>query len=353
MNKRVPKVSFLMLNWNGIEYTRKCLISLLATDYPNFEIIVVDNGSDADEGGMLRAAFGKKITVIKNSKNLGYAQGMNIAYQHSSGDMVMLLNNDMEFPTRWLWSLVKILQTNLRAAGAQPKIRDILNRSEFEYASAAGGFVDVFGYPFARGRIFYDIEKDHGQYEENIRVSWAGILLLRRSVLEKIGLFDAIFFNYGEDMDLCMRIYRAGYEIINVPKSIVYHVGGGALKKNLRKKMFYHHRNNLIFIIKNWPIGLLSLVMVPRIFFDGMSAVFYLMRGFWDGCIAVIQAYISLIGMLPSVFEHRAQVQSLKGQKNLVNMPLYKGSVVVDYFLLGKRRFSDIIKDSSFYSIEA
>lgn len=340
-----------MLNWNGIAYTRKCLTSLFATDYHNIEIIVVDNGSDQDEAGMLKKEFGKKITVISNKKNVGYAQGMNVAYEHSHGDMVMLLNNDMEFPRAWLSSLVRVLQVNPRAGGAQPKICDIANKSEFEYASAAGGFVDMFGYPFARGRIFYDIEKDTGQYEEKIRVSWAGILLLRRSVLEKIGLFDPIFFNYGEDMDLCMRIYRAGFEIINVPKSIVYHVGGAALKKNLRKKMFYHHRNNLIFILKNWPAGLLTLILIPRIFFDGMSAVFYLMRGFWDGFIAVFEAYVSLIGMLPQVFRQRAAVQSLRGQRNLARMPLYYGSVVVDYFLLGKKKFSDIIKDASFYNV--
>lgn len=349
MKKSSPFVSFLMLNWNGIEYTRKCLTSLLASNYPHYEIIVVDNGSDNNEGDMLKREFGKKITLIKNPKNVGYAEGMNVAYAHSHGEMIMLLNNDMEFPKNWLRPLVSVLIKNPQVGGVQPKIRDIKNKSEFEYASAAGGFVDMFGYPFARGRIFYDIEKDNSQYENPIRVSWAGIFLIRRVVLEKIGLFDSIYFNYGEDMDLCMRIYRAGYKIINIPQSIVYHVGGGALKKDLRKKMFYHHRNNLIFIMKNWPLGLLILIFIPRMVFDLLSAFYYLGRGFMDGFYAVFEAYVSLVTMLPDIFRHRTLVQAQGGENNLKNMPFYRGSVVLDYYAFGKKKFSDIIKNKSFY----
>lgn len=352
MNSRAPKVSFLLLNWNGIAYTRVCLRSLLKTTYPNFEIILVDNGSDHDEGKKLASEFGKKISVIRHPVNAGYAEGMNIAYQHSTGQYIMVLNNDMEFPTDWLQPLVDVLEKNSRVGACQPKICDIANKKEFEYASAAGGFVDIFGYPFARGRIFVDVEKDVGQYDENIRVSWAGIMLIRKSLIASIGFFDSIFFNYGEDMDLCMRIYRAGKVIVNVPRSIVYHVGGGTLKKNLRKKMFYHHRNNLIFILKNWPIQLLLLVLVPRILLDVITGVYYITQRFWAGYMALIESYISLVGMLSVVLEHRAHVQTQHRAQNLLHMPLYKGSIVWDYFIRGKKKFSDIIRERSFYDIK-
>lgn len=349
MSLSVPKVSLLVLNWNGIAFTRICITSLLRTKYPNTEIIVVDNGSDTDEAGLLEKEFGKKIRIIRSPNNVGYAAGMNIAYRHARGEFVALLNNDMEFPSSWLTPLMKVLLTNPKVGACQPKIRDINNRAEFEYASAAGGFVDMFGYPFARGRIFSDIEKDRGQYDVKSKVAWAGIIVLRKKCIRHSLIFDPIYFNYGEDMDLCMKIYNEGYSIINVPESIVYHVGGGTLKRNLRKKMFYHHRNNLIFLLINWPWELLALITLPRILLDGVSACYYIANKFWDGAMAVPWAYASLISMLPEVLRHRGTTQKRFNKTHFQKMPIYYGSIVWDYYIRRKRTYSAIMKDADRY----
>lgn len=343
------KVSLLVLNWNGIGYTRTCLRSLLKTDYPNVEIVLVDNGSENKEGLILKKEFGKKIKFIQSKTNVGYAAGMNIAYAHAKGEYVVLLNNDMEFPQGWLSPLMSVLESFPSVGACQPKIRDIKNRSEFEYASAAGGFVDMLGYPFARGRIFSDIEKDKGQYNAKIKVAWAGIMVLRRKIIQGDSLFDPIYFNYGEDMDLCMKIYNAGYSIVNVPSSVVYHLGGGTLKRNLRRKMFYHHRNNLIFLCINWPWELLMLILLPRVVLDGVSMMYYLANKFIDGAIAVPWAYISLLTMLPKVMRQRRIVQRRLIKKNFYKTPVYYGSIVWEYYILKKRTFARIMQDKRLY----
>jgi len=340
--KEYPKVSLLILNWNGLEYTINCIKSLLKTDYPNFEIIVVDNCSDKDEGSMLKKEFKGKITVVKNKINLGYAGGMNVGYAHSSGEYIMFVNNDMEFEKDWLKPLVIIFIKNSTIGGCQPKLRHLINRESFDYAVAAGGFIDMFGYPFARGRIFTHVERDIGQYDQIIKISWCGIFLVRRKVLEKTGLFDPIFFNYGEDMDLCFRIYGQGYSIVNVPRSIGYHYGGGVLKKNLAKKMFFHHRNNLIFIFKNFEIKTILLVIIPRFALDFLSIFYYLYNGSMESSLAVVRAYISLLFLSRKILVSRRVSQSKIVKEKIRLMPVYKGSVIWDYFIRRKKTFREI-----------
>src|SRR6266403_3547719 len=176
--KKFPKVSFLMLNWNGINFTKKCILSLIKTKYPNFEIVVVDNGSDNNEANLLEKEFKNVIRVVKSRVNVGYAAGMNLAIKHSTGDYIMVLNNDMEFSKNWLYPLIDVLKNNSNVGAVQPKIKDIKRKNYLEAGGAAGGFMDFLGYPFARGRIFSTVEKDYGQYDEPVRVSWAGVFLI-------------------------------------------------------------------------------------------------------------------------------------------------------------------------------
>lgn len=343
--KKYPKVSLLILNWNGLKYTINCIKSLLQTDYPNFEIIVVDNCSKIDESSILEKEFKGKITVIKSKINLGYAGGMNVGYAHSSGEYIMFVNNDMEFEKDWLKPLVMVFINNPTIGGCQPKLRQLIDRESFDYAVAAGGFIDIFGYPFARGRIFTYVEKDKGQYDSIVKISWCGIFLVRRKVLEKTGLFDPIFFNYGEDMDLCFRIYGQGYSIVNVPHSIGYHYGGGVLKKNLAQKMFFHHRNNLIFIFKNFEIKTILLIIFPRFALDFLSIFYYLRSGSMESSLAVVKAYISLFLLSKKIVASRRSAQSKIQRKNIRKMPIYKGSVIWDYFILRKKTFKEIMKE--------
>lgn len=351
MNKS-PLVSLLLLNCNGIEYTKKCIRSLLKTTYTPFEIVVVDNGSLIDEAGALEKLFGSSIRVIRLKENKGYAVGMNVAILHAKGQYIAILNNDMDFDSRWLTPLVEILKKNPDVGACQPKIRDVMRRTYFEYSVAGGGFIDILGYPFARGRIFSDIEKDDGQYDTTIKVCWTGVFLTRKKVLQEVGVFDPIYVNYGEDMDLCMRIYYAGYMIVNVPSSVVYHVGGALLKKNIRKKMFFHHRNNLIFLLLHWPTRLLIAVIIPRILLDIVSSLYYLFYGFYDGTIAVYQAYGSLFGMLGQVIRNRMKLTKKLRHKKYETVPLYRGSIVWDYFILRKQKFSSIMKPESLTALK-
>ncbi len=348
LKRSSPKVSVLLLNWNGITYTTKCLDSLLKSSYPNLEIIVVDNGSENEEGSLLERAYKNKITVIKNKKNVGYAKGMNIAYSYAHSKYVAFVNNDMEFDREWLSPLVAVLEKDSTIGACQPKLLNLSRKQYFEYASACGGYVDIFGYPFARGRIFTYLEKDKGQYNQIAKISWNGIFMTRRSVLEKIGLFNPIYFNYGEDMDLSFRMYGAGYSIANVPQSVVYHFGGGVLKKDMVKKMFFHHRNNIIILLINWPWDYLLFVLPIRIAMDIVTIFYYLSVKFTAGSIGILKAYASLFTLLPQIFTERKRAQRIIKKQYFSRMPIYKGSVAWQYFIRKKKTFREIIKDDTF-----
>lgn len=341
--KNSPKVSCLLLNWNGINFTRKCLRSLLKTDYPNFEIIIVDNGSTEDEAGLLEKEFGKRVTIVSSKVNLGYAGGINFAYKKSTGDYVMFLNNDMEFQKDWLVPLVNILKENQDIGACQPKIKDLKAKENFEYAAAAGGYIDILGYTFARGRIFSAVEKDRGQYDQSVRVSWAGVVLVKRSVLKRTGLFDPLYFTYAEDVDLCYRISGQGYKIVYVPESVVYHYGGGVMGKNMARKMFFIHRNHLILIIKNWELQTLLLLIIPRVMLDGVSFIYYFVTGYRDISFALVRSYLSLFTMIPAIIKSRKSAQKIIKKENRSLLPLYKGSIVWDYFIRRKKIFKEIM----------
>ena len=347
----VPKVSVLVLNWNGIFFTRRCLRSLILTQYPNFEIIVIDNGSDNNEAQNLIKEFKGKIKIIKNRKNVGYGIGMNIGYKHARGKYVVFINNDMEFSPLWLQPLVRVLEKNKKIGACQPKLISMRNKQYFDYASAMGGFVDILGYPFARGRIFTHIEKDGGQYQEIVKISWNGIFIARKELLKKTGLFNPIYFNYGEDMDLSFRIYGLGYLIVNVPQSVVYHYNAEALKKDMVRKMFYHHRNNLVLILINWPRRYLVFVLPIRFLLDIVAIFYYLGVNFIAGSIGVVKGYISLLTILPHVLRERKKTQKLIKKSNFFLMPIYKGSIVFQYFILGKKTFGEVITNKSMYSL--
>ncbi|HEX8965868.1 MAG TPA: glycosyltransferase family 2 protein [Patescibacteria group bacterium] len=347
-----PKVSLLLLNWNGFSYTKRCIKSLLNTNYPNYEIIVLDNGSRENEAGKISQIFEGKVKIIQNKTNAGYAAGMNIAFKHSSGDFIMVLNNDMEFNPNWLTPLVHTLTKNKDVALCQPKVKDMKNKKYFEYAAAAGGFIDIFGYPFARGRIFSNVEKDEKQYDSIIPVAWAGVFLARRKVIEKIGFFDEMYFTYAEDVDFCWRVYGSGYKIVFVPDSVVYHYGGGVIGKSPNKKMFYIHRNHLILVIKNWPTKILFAIIMPRILMDVLSFFYYALNGYPSYSWTIIKAYVSLICLLPHIMKQRASIKERVKMRAVHAMPILYGSLVWEYFIRKRKKFSLLyehaVKDAYF-----
>lgn len=339
-----PKVTIVILNHNGFKDTFFCLTTLLKTKYSNFHIIVVDNGSKDDESALLKKIFkNKRINFLRFKKNLGFTGGNNRILKTINTKYVVLLNNDVEVSLDWLSPLVKRMEKDDKIAVIQPKILWLTNKKYFDYAGACGGFIDIFGYPFTRGRMFNTIEKDKGQYDSLMRVLWASgaAMMIRKSVLDKIGLFDERFFNYMEEIDLCYRINKAGFKVFCEPKSLVYHKVGATASKNDLKKRFWEHRNNLLFTIKNFPSGKLAIIFIPRLFLEFVSIFYYLSIKRGDYALAVILSQFSLMYMAPAVLIKK--ITSRKGKTKLRGL-IYPGSISFSYFILRKRKFSQIPK---------
>lgn len=349
-----PLVSVLMLNWNGFSYTRSCIRSLLLSEYPNIEIIVFDNGSSSNEFEKLQKIFHteKRVKCFSSPENLGYAQGMNEAFKKSSGTYVMISNNDMKYDKKCLSELVDVLSKNKSIGLCQPKLRHLGAERKFDYSLAAGGYVDIFGYPFARGRIFTHIESDHHQYDTLAKISWCGIFMAKREVIKRVGFFNNIYFNYGEDMDFCFRVYSYGYTIVIAPQALAYHVSGGVLKKNMLKKMYFHHRNNIILMIVNWPLKYLLVIFPVRLFMDFLTVFYYLSVNFSVGSHGILKAYVSIFLNIHQILYERKK--TMKNAKHMLfnRVPFYKGSVAFDYFILKRNTFSKLRPSKTIMNME-
>lgn len=286
------KVSVVILNWNGREMLRRFLPSVVKySKMEGVEICVADNASDDDSCAVLEREF-PDIRLIRLDQNYGFAEGYNRALQQVDATYVVLLNSDVEVTEGWLAILTDYMDKHLHVAACQPKILSQQNKSYFEYAGAAGGFIDRYGYPFCRGRIFDCLEVDNGQYDEVIPIFWASgaAFMIRLDIYRKEGGLDSRFFAHMEEIDLCWRIRSRGYEIHCVPGSVVYHVGGGTLKKENPHKTFLNFRNNLLMLYKNLPDRELTKVMRVRWYLDNLAVIVFLLKGDWKNMYAIIKA---------------------------------------------------------------
>lgn len=339
----LSKVAIIILNYNGFEDTKKCIKSILNTTYKNFEVFVIDNGSKENEAEQLKKIFaGKKLTFLRNEKNLGFTGGNNKILRKLKHEYVVLLNNDVVVTPHWLTPLVQTLEKNKNIAVVQPKILWLTDKRYFDYAGACGGFIDIFGYPFTRGRIFNSIEMDHGQYDTQRDIFWASgaAMIIRRKIFDKVGYFDERFFNYMEEIDLCYRILQQGYRIVCEPSSVVYHKVAGTASRNDLKKRFWEHRNNLLFVVKNFPPLHLISVFPLRILLEYVSVCYYIFTRRFDFAFAVILSQLSLLWMIPIILFPRIKI-SHKDIPNIKKI-MYGGSVVFTHFILRKKRFSKI-----------
>lgn len=342
MNK--PKVTIIVLNYNGITDTRKCLKTLLETNYPNFKIIVADNGSDKNEAKLLTNEFAnKKIAFVRFEKNFGFSGGNNRVLQKVKTKYVVLLNNDTEVTRNWLSPLIEIMEKDKKVAVVQPKILWTKNKKYFDYTGACGGYIDLFGYPFTRGRIFNTIEADNGQYDSIVDIFWASgaAMFIRKSVLEQIGLFDETFFNYMEEIDLCYRIHQAGFKVICQPKSYIYHKVASTASKNAMKKRFWEHRNNLLFILKNYSLVKLAIILPIRLAMDYLSILYYLYSRNINYALGALLGQISFFFFFPKIILQRIS----KKQNNIKKTGdiIYKNSIVLSYFVIKKQKFSQLL----------
>lgn len=288
----MKKISVVILNWNGVGMLQKFLPKVVEySANQGVEICVADNASTDESVSYLQANF-PNVRLIVLDKNYGFAEGYNRALEQVEAEYVVLLNSDVEVSLHWLESLVEYMDTHPEVAACQPKIRSECNKEYFEYAGAAGGYLDKYGYPFCRGRIFDVVEKDEGQYDTVSSVFWAtgAALFIRLKDYWEAGGLDGRFFAHMEEIDLCWRLRSRGRGIVCIPQSVVYHVGAATLKKENPRKTFLNFRNNLLMLYKNLPEKDLKRVMFVRGVLDGVAAVVLLLKGEKEAAKAVLQA---------------------------------------------------------------
>jgi GT2 family glycosyltransferase len=336
--KTNPKVAVVILNWNGRHYLEQFLPSVVASSYPNLEICVGDNASTDDSVQFLKKHY-PKIRLIQNDKNYGFAGGYNRVLAQVDAEYVVLLNSDVEVDKNWINPVIELLESNPQIAAAQPKLLSYRDKSIFEYAGAAGGFIDYLGYPFCRGRIFDTVEKDEGQYNQASEIFWASgaAFFIRKKAWDEINGFDEDFFAHMEEIDLCWRLKSRDYQIWYCPEASVYHVGGGTLAAESPFKTFLNFRNNLWMIHKNYPAKTAFFKVFIRFFLDFVTLLKFLVEGKPKNAAAISKAHVAF---LKSWKTNAAKRQLVNPDRNTHD--IYPRSIVWDYFIRKKKKFSDL-----------
>ncbi len=331
----------VILNWNGRKHLETFLPSVIAFSSAVAEIIVADNGSTDDSISYITAHH-RAVKVIPLDKNYGFARGYNETLKQVQADYYVILNSDVEVTAGWLQPMMELLESNTAIAACQPKILSYNNKNIFEYAGAAGGWIDRFGYPFARGRVFDICEEDHGQYDEPGPVFWASgaALFIRSSVFHAMKGFDEYFFAHQEEIDLCWRIQAAGQQVWSCPESVVYHLGGGTLPKGNSRKTYLNFRNNRIMLSKNLPWQRKLWVMPLRNLLDAVSAWKGLLRGDPGYFIAVVRAHAAFIKWW--LFFKRRSVFPVKKMYDLPG--IFKGNIAWRHFVKKQKTFGEIVR---------
>ena len=336
----MKKVSVVILNWNGGEMLRQFLPSVLNYSRgEDVEICVADNASTDDSCQIVEANF-PEVRLIRLDKNYGFAEGYNKALSQIDAEYAVLLNSDVEVTSGWLDMLADYMDWHPEVAACQPKILSFYDKERFEYAGAAGGFIDWYGYPFCRGRIFQFLEKDDGQYDSPIPVFWVSgaALFIRLDIFRTVGGFDGRFFAHMEEIDLCWRLRSRGYRLVCLPGSVVFHVGAATLKKENPRKTFLNFRNNLLMLYKNLPEEDLKHVMRVRKMLDYLAAVAWFLRGDFAGSIAVCRARKAFKASRSSFEAARRENLAKAVVKGIPQR--YPISILWEAMVKGKKKFS-------------
>lgn len=330
----MKKIAVVILNWNGAKLLEQFLPSVV-----NFSdeasIYIADNASTDNSIQFIKDSY-PTVSIIQNKDNFGFAKGYNIALEQVEEEIYCLLNSDVEVTQNWLTPILPIFENEPSIGIVQPKILDYKNKSKFEYAGAAGGFIDKYGYPFCRGRIFETIEEDSGQYDDEKEIFWASgaCFFIRKEVYRKLNGFDDDFFAHQEEIDLCWRAFNFGYKTKYTPKSIVYHVGGATLNEGNPRKTFLNFRNSLFMLIKNLPENKLIPIFFIRLILDGIAGIQFLITGKFKHFAAILKAHFSFYSLINKMLKKRAQ--------NQFPNYFYNNSIVYSYFVKKISVFSKI-----------
>jgi GT2 family glycosyltransferase len=335
MPPHIGETAVVILNWNGKALLEKFLPGVIRHSAPA-AVYVIDNASSDDSVRFLEAEF-PEVRIIRNGQNYGFAGGYNEGLKQIEAEYYVLLNSDVEVTPDWIPPVISMMQQDTQIAACQPKLLDYAGKHLFEYAGAAGGYIDRYGFPFCRGRIFGTLEPDTGQYEDTREIFWASgaCMFVRASVFRELGGFDAELFAHMEEIDLCWRMKNQGYKVLYTPASTVYHVGGGTLHKSNPRKTYLNFRNNLLMLYKN--SGDFNRILLPKLLLDGIAGLRFLTGGSWADCSAIVKAHFYF-------YRHsrRWRTKRKEAGSKLFHVQVYPGSIVLDYFVKKKKKFTDL-----------
>ena len=337
------KVAVVILNWNTRELLERFLPLVLKTSSTEgIKVFVADNGSTDDSVEFLKKNYHREIGIILLDRNYGFAEGYNRALTEIEAEYFVLLNSDVEPSPGWLAPLIDIMEADQFTAACMPKIKAYDKQDFFEYAGAAGGFIDKYGFTFCRGRLFHSIETDYGQYDEPASIFWAtGACVMIRGPLFKImGGLDPYFFAHMEEVDLCWRLKNRGYKIKFTPYSVVYHIGGGTLPHGSPGKTYLNFRNNLFLLYKNLPENSLISIILQRIILDILAALQFLITGEFSSFMAVIKAHVSFIKHYGRYKKFRKDEK--KFITRITHKEVYNRSIVIDFFIRKKITYKSL-----------
>ncbi len=330
------KVAVVILNYNGLKFLEKFLPILVAnTPSGGGGLFVADNASTDDSITFLKSNY-PEINLIQIAENQGFAGGYNTALKQIEAEYYVLLNSDVEVSPNWIEPVINLMESDKMIAACQPKIRSFHQQNLFEYAGAAGGFIDKYGYPFCRGRIFDTCEEDIGQYDDNIETFWAtgACMFVRADVYYQLGGLDEEFFAHMEEIDFCWRAKNAGFKVYYCADSTVFHVGGGTLQKSNPRKTFLNYRNGLALLYKNLPANQLFKTLLIRLILDGISGVKLFISGSFSDTWAIIKAHFAFYSWMSKLKKKRQNPEVVSG--------IYEKSIVWQYFVKSKKKFSQL-----------
>jgi GT2 family glycosyltransferase len=342
-------VDIIILSYKYYEHLEKCVDSVLRSTHKNIRIYIVDNNSEGEVVSRIKEKYSglPQITLIENGRNLGFAEGNNVAMRRATAKYIVVLNNDTIVKPGWLEPMLAVMEAGEKIGACQPKLLNLEDSKKFDYSGAAGGYIDRYGYPFLRGRLLDIVENDEGQYDSDVSLDWCSgaAFMVRKNVLDEVGLLDPMLFMYGEENDLCWRIRKCGYKIVFAHESVVYHAGMGSTRKRPLYRLHLNYRNGMILLLKNFSGKELLTRLPVRIVLDFVNVFYFIIfKTFQLPYVSIIWAYGELLFLLPGIAASRTKTQSLyraKGVKN-VKYQTYDISIIWQYFAGGKRRFSEL-----------
>lgn len=333
----MKKTAVVILNYNGRKFLEKFLPNVIENSSDVADIIVADNASTDDSVAFMKANF-PDIRLIINDNNGGFSTGYNTALRQVENEYYCLLNSDIEVTPHWIEPIIELMDSDTKVAACQPKILSYFDKNKFEYAGAGGGFIDRYGYPFCRGRVFQELEEDNGQYDDVKEVFWAtgACMFVRANLYHQFGGLDDSFFAHMEEIDFCWRMKNNGYKIMYCPDSKVYHIGGGTLPKSSARKTYLNFRNNLSLLMKNLPDWKSFPIITYRIVLDWIAGLKFLADGSFADLWAVTRAHLSFYRHLPVLINKRKSLKRTKVSQ------IYQKNIVFKHYLQHKKRFTEL-----------